>query len=403
MVRRWLLLGGLGMLVGPCTGIAGERVARESAEATLRKAVAFFRQQVSVRGGYLWQYSADLTLREGEGKAAETTAWVQPPGTPSVGQAYLDAYRLTGDAYLLEAAREAAEALILGQLRSGGWDYRIEFDPSVRKKVAYRADGDDAKGQNTSTLDDDTTQAALRFMMNVDRELKFQDERLHEAVMFGLDSLLRVQYPNGAWPQRFVEPPDPAKFPVRKAAYPDSWSRTYPKTDYREFYTFNDNTIADTIATMLEAARIYGDGRYQQAAEKAGDFIILAQMPDPQPAWAQQYDANMCPAWARRFEPPAITGGESQGVLRTLMTLYRNTGNRKYLEPIPRAIQYLKVSRLGDGRLARFHELRTNKPLYFTKQYELTYDSSDMPTHYAFIVGSQLDSMEAAYQQLSTS
>jgi len=222
-------------------------------------------------------------------------------------------------------------------------------------------------------------------------------------VMFGLDSLLRVQYPNGAWPQRFVEPPDPAKFPVRKAAYPDSWSRTYPKTDYREFYTFNDNTIADTIATMLEAARIYGDGRYQQAAEKAGDFIILAQMPDPQPAWAQQYDANMCPAWARRFEPPAITGGESQGVLRTLMTLYRNTGNRKYLEPIPRAIQYLKVSRLGDGRLARFHELRTNKPLYFTKQYELTYDSSDMPTHYAFIVGSQLDSMEAAYQQLSTS
>jgi hypothetical protein len=197
-----------------------------------------------------------------------------------------------------------------------------------------------------------------------------------------------------------VEPADAASFPVLKDSYPSTWARIYPKVDYRHFYTFNDNTIADTIGTMLEAARIYGDKRYQQSAEKAGDFIILAQMPDPQPAWAQQYDQNMCPAWARRFEPPSITGGESQGVMRILMTLYRHTGKKKYLEPIPRAIKYLKKSRLPNGRLARFYELRTNKPLYFTKQYELTYDDSDLPTHYAFITGSSLDSIEAAYERL---
>ena len=51
---------------------------------------------------------------------------------------------------------------------------------------------------------------------------------------------------------------------------------------------------------------------------------------------------------------------------------------------MPPALAYLKKSLLPDGRLARFYELKTNKPLYFTKTYELTYDDSDMPTHYSF-------------------
>src|SRR5210317_2163203 len=110
---------------------------------------------------------------------------------------------------------------------------------------------------------------------------------------------------------------------------------------------------------MLEAEEIYGDPKYRDAAEKAGNFILLAQMPEPQPAWAQQYDFEMHPTWARKFEPPAVTGGESQGVLRTLLMLYRNTGESKFLEPIPRAIDYLRRSRLSDGRFARFYELES--------------------------------------------
>jgi PelA/Pel-15E family pectate lyase len=395
-----LLLLGVGALP---SGVRAEEAAlRGQAAKALRGATEFFRRQVATEGGYLWRYSEDLARREGEVKATATQVWVQPPGTPTVGMAYLSAYEATGDRYYLEAAQETANALVKGQLRSGGWDYSIEFDPNLRKRYAYRVDADKADARNVTTLDDNTTQSALRLLMRVDRALQFQDPKIHEAAGYALASLLKAQYPNGAWPQRFDRFPDPKDFPVKKAAYPESWPRTHPGRNYQGYYTFNDSTISDLIDTLLEAAQVYGEAKYHKAAEKAGDFILLAQMPEPQPAWAQQYDRDMHPAWARRFEPPAVTGGESQRVLRTLLRLYRETGDQKYLEPLPRAIAYFRRSRLPDNRLARFYELKTNKPLYFTKDYQLTYSDADVPTHYAFKVSDGIDAIARDYELLRT-
>ncbi|MHC4583225.1 MAG: pectate lyase [Planctomycetota bacterium] len=399
--RMLVVVGTVIMGLLPISSNAAEVVLKDKCAKAMRRATDFFRTQVSTEGGYLWRYSEDLSLREGEGKATDTMVWVQPPGTPSVGMAYLRAYEATGDSYYLDAARDVAYALVKGQLHSGGWDYRIEFDPERRRRYAYRIDPHREGARNVSTLDDNNTQSAVLLLMRVDRALDFKDEKIHEAVEFALSTLLKVQYPNGAWPQRFSAAPDPAKFPVKKAGYPDSWSWTYPKRDYRSFYTFNDNTIADTIVTMLEAFDIYNNAKYQAAAQKAGDFILLAQMPEPQPAWAQQYNADMHPAWARKFEPPAVTGGESHGVMKTLLVLYRATGKKKYLKPLPRAMEYLRRSRLPDGRLARFYELKTNKPLYFTREdYKLTYSDADMPTHYSFKTYYGIESITREYERL---
>ena len=76
----------------------------------MHRAVRFFREQASTQGGYVYQWSADLAKREGEGKVDETTVWIQPPGTPAVGMAFLNAYRACGDPMLLEAAKETADA-----------------------------------------------------------------------------------------------------------------------------------------------------------------------------------------------------------------------------------------------------------------------------------------------------
>lgn len=425
------------LVASPSVEQADAQGARVDVERALRKAVEFYWKKVSTQGGYHYYYAEDLSYGRSEHGEGPTQIEAQREATPMVGLAYLRAWEVTGDRFYLDAARAATEALILGQHCSGGWDYIIEFDPEKRKQYPYRADnncGASNAGRHYTTLDDNVTQAAVRLMMRVDRELKFEDKKLHEAVLFALDQLIKAQYPNGAWPQRYYQFSDPAKFPMKKAGYPDSWSRKWPGPDYRLLYTFNDNTISDLIDMFFEAWRIYGDERYRRTAEKGGEFILLAQMPEPQPAWAQQYDLEMRPAWARVFEPPSVTGGESQGIIRTLFVLYRETGDRKYLGSARLALDYLKRSVLppienpsearrrfkpGEPVLARFYELKTNRPLYITKGtrvtvadrgttnmdgYQLSYTDESVITHYSVLVsGAQLGEIEAECQRLLSS
>lgn len=375
---------------------------RTEARATLDRGVTFYHQRVAAHGGYVYLYSDDLTKQEGEGETTRETVWVQPPGTPTVGEAYVKAYLRTGDKACLAAARDAAMCLLQGQYRSGGWNASVEFAPAERAKHAYRVDPPAPKKRqrDTSSLDDDKTQSALRFLMQLDRALKFEDAKLHEATLFALDSLLAAQYPNGGWAQVWDEPADQKQPANLKGRYPESWPRQYPGGDYWKFYTFNDNNISNTIDTLRLAEEIYATGKHRAALLKAGDFILAAQMPEPQPAWAQQYNFQMEPVWARKFEPPAISGGESQRLIDTLMDLYLDTGDRKFLEPIPRALAYLKRSRLPDGRLARFNELQTNRPLYLTTAYALTYEDNDLPTHYGFQVDSKVESLQRRYDSV---
>jgi hypothetical protein len=161
-------------------------------------------------------------------------------------------------------------------------------------------------------------------------------------------------------------------YPVTRASYPTFWPAKWPK-EFAGCYSINDAITPRAIETMLLAWRTYGEQRYLKSALKGGDLLLLAQMPPPQPAWAQQYDPNMHPVWDRAFEPPAISGRESQTVLETLLLLRRATGQEKYVEPVPRALEYLRRSMLSDGRLA---------------------------TNYAFIVDSRLDAIEAEYRHI---
>lgn len=402
-MRAWILTGGLlcFALASIARGAEPDDL-RAAAQRALDRGVQFYARQVSAHGGYVYRYSADLTKQEGEGVTTPQTVWVQPPGTPSVGEAYLRAWQRTKDPACLAAAKAAAECLIQGQYRSGGWNASIEFDPAERAKQAYRVDPPEPKKRqrNTSSLDDDKTTSALRFLMRLDHALEQKDARLHEATEFALNSLLAAQFPNGAWAQIWVEPADTTQPSDLKARFPKTWPREYPGGDYWFHYTFNDNNISETITTLFLAEAIYGGGRYRAAAKKAGEFILLAQLPEPQPAWAQQYNFAMEPVWARKFEPPAVTGGESQKLLDTLLLLTAELQDRRFLEPIPRALAYLRKSQLPDGQLARFYELETNRPLYFTKTYQLTDKDDDLPTHYGFKVSSKLDSIAGRYQSL---
>lgn len=378
-----------------------QQALRQQAAGAMKKAAAFYRGKVAVHGGYVYYYSVDLQQRLGEGVATADQIWVQPPGTPTVGLAYVKAYEATGDREYLDAAREAAEALIYGQLKSGGWTNLVDFDPQSPRAALYR--NGKGRGRNQSSLDDGTTQAAIRFLMRLDRALEFKDKTIHDSVQMALAALLKAQFPIGAFPQGWTGPV--SKQPILKASLPDYDWRTEGRVDnYWDMYTLNDGLVGTVTDTLSDAHQIYGDETYKAAVTRLGDFLLLAQLPEPQPAWSQQYNYAMQPIWARRFEPAAVTGGESQDALETLLQIHSLTGDRKYLEPFPRALAYLKRSLLPDGRLARYYELKTNRPLYMTRRndvYSLTYDDSKLPDHYGWKVDSRLAAIEAQYQDVS--
>ena len=209
------------LLVIP-TLLYAQNPTREQTLAAMKKAAAFYKDKVSTHGGYHFTSTDDLSYGRSEHAETPHHVEVQREGTPRVGMAYLEAYDATKDPFFLEAARSVGHMLVQGQLCSGGWDYYTEFEPAERKRFPYRADNNcspaNPKGKPVTNLDDNVTQACTRLIMRIDKALNFSDKAIHDAARFALDSLVKAQYPIGAWPQRYSEFPDPAKFPVKKAS-----------------------------------------------------------------------------------------------------------------------------------------------------------------------------------------
>ena len=301
-------------------------VSIEAVRTCIDKGVAFF-HSISTQGGYVYYVTVDLTQLWGEGRVDAQTVEVQPPGTPTVGMTFLQAYRVTGKAEHLQAARDAASALIRGQNALGGWAHTIRFNRPKASRVSF---------------DDNQTQGAIRFLMALDQDI--DDTPLTEAIDRALALMIESQLDNGGWPHM----------------YP-------PKGDYHDYATFNDHGINDCIAVMMDAVHYYNKSAYQESLSKVGRFLIISQLSPPQPGWAQQYNAYLQPAWARDFEPPAVCPAVTVSNLDTLMDLYDATGRSQYLKPIPDALRWLKQVRMPNGRWARFVELGTGKALYYDR------------------------------------
>jgi len=365
--------------------------------AAMRKANDFYTSKLASHGGYASAWKPDLSLAMVEGKESKTIISIQPPGTGTIGLAMLRAYEATGDAAFLEGAKGAAKALMNCQLESGGWPADFDFDGEDPQKWFLRTHvpaGDTEKGKrrNDSTLDDNKTQSALLFLLELAHtEGAGEDKGLQDAVTYAFDRILAAQTKIGSWPQQFSEAAPADGIIVKKAALPAEWPREFPKEKYTSFHTLNDGNLERLVMLMLRAHELTGEARFLEAAGRCGDFLLLAQFEGDQPAWAQQYNQEMIPVWARKFEPPALTSIESFGACMTLFEIWVATGDEKYRTTIPAALDWLEKSRLPDGQWARFYELHTNKPLYCVAEtYELTYDDSNTPDHYGFKIESDL-------------
>jgi len=369
--------------------------------AAMAEASDFMMNTVSLRGGFVWLYSLDLKEKYGELKARDTMIWVER-GTVSVGLMLIDAYKATGDSKYLEYADRVADALVWGQLPCGGWHYFIDFDmPGLKRyydEFFSRCWGwqEYLHYYGNATFDDNVTAGAAKFLLRMyDTTL---DPKYRGPLLKALDFILEAQYPNGAWPQRF-----PLKYEFPHHGRPDYTSR----------YTFNDGVISNNIDLLLEAARKLGNDNYRKAARRGMDFFVIAQLPRPQAGWGQQHGFDMKPAWGRTFEINTVCSRQSVDNIHDLMRFYKITSDRRYLEPIPKAVDWLESASIAD-KLSKpythtgFYELGTNRPVYARRKspspqdiaFEKSYDSHGVYP-YAVRFSFDLEAIRKEYERIA--
>lgn len=355
--------------------------------ATMARATAFMTDRVATGGGYVWTYLPDLSRRWGELEARPSMIWLQPPGTPTMGHLFLDAYHATRDERYYRAAMQVAGALARAQHPSGGWNYVADFAGEASLREWYDTVGRNAwrleefqHYYGNATFDDGGTAESTAFLLRLFVEKR--DQAVRDTLDRALGFILASQYPNGAWPQRF-----PLMGGFSKNGSPD----------YTSYATFNDDVAARNIDVMVDALAILGDERMREPIQRAMRAFLRTQQPVPQAGWALQYTPDLVPAAARSYEPRALATHATAEALEQLFRFYRWTGDQAFLARVPEALAWLDSCRLpaglavGGATHPTFVEIGTNRPLYIHRRgsnvvngrYSVDGDPADTVGHYS--------------------
>jgi len=376
----------------------------EEVEQAMMRATTYMVEEVSTNGGYLWCYLPDFSRQWGEMEAYKTMIWLQHPGTVSMGHLFLDAYRATGDEYYYTAAEKAASAVIWGQGYEGGWNYMVDFAGDRSLKHWYNTIGKNGwrleefqHYYGNSTFDDDVTSDAARFLLRI--YLEKLDATYKPALDKAIEFILESQYPLGGWPQRY-----PLKYDFSKRGRPD----------YSSFYTFNDDVTWENIHFLIQCYMTLGGERFLDPVYRGMNFYLISQHGSG--GWAQQYDMDLKTAGARSYEPNGLLPGATFHNTMLLLEFYQMTGNKKYLNQVPAAIDWLERTRLPDGKTengkythSTFVEVDTERPIYVHRKgsnvtygyYYSDYNDDHLLSHYGGKTRIPIDKLKQEYSRLS--
>lgn len=301
-------------------------------------------------------------------------------------------------------------------------DYLREPDNWFRSEEAGRiaanilswqaAEGNWPKNTNTTvpftgtreklngTFDNGATTDELRFLARVVTATK--DTNCATAFERGFAHILKAQYPNGGWPQYY--PP--------------------PKDKYHRHITFNDNAMGRLMTFVREVAT---DKRYdfvsvtqrevaRHAFDRGINCILKCQIKvnGKLTAWCAQHDEiDFSPRPARTYELISVSGSESVGLVRLLMSLEKPSP--EVIRSIEAAIAWLESAKIPGIKIveveakstakgkdktvmkdadakpmwARFYEIETNKPIFSgrdgVKKYSLAEIEYERRNGYAWL------------------
>lgn len=270
-----------------------------------------------------------------------------------------------------DEAGRLADIVLSYQTPAGGWSKHTDYAAGLRKpgmlwSSQYKPG---AKPHYLGTFDNRSTTEQLRLLAGVWKATGREECR--NGVLRGIDYILAAQYPNGGWPQ------------------------VYPiEGGYHDDITFNDDAMTRVLGLLQSITEgdpvfsmVEGERRAKVAkAFDAGLRCVLAlqiKTDAGKAVWCAQHDAlTLAPANARKMEPASISGGESVGILKFLMSL--KSPSPEVVASIEAGLAWLDKARITNltrtkvgGKTvyqvaasstetywARFYDLKTGKPIF---------------------------------------
>lgn len=270
------------------------------------------------------------------------------------------------------AGQKTVECILTWQSEQGDW-------PKNKDTTRQEYTGDRSKLKGT--FDNGATTGELRVLARA-----FQvtgDTRYQQAFQKGFDHIVRAQYPNGGWPQY------------------------YPLSDqYHRHITFNDGSMIRIMEFLRDAATSqefsFLDKGRQSSALKAFNLgvacivkcqIIIDGVPT---VWCAQHDeVTLAPANARSYELASLSGAESAGIVRFLISL--DNPNAEVVRSVKGAVAWFESNRIDGYRYkksgsepnlvqdsrarplwARFYELNSNRPFFCDRDGVVKYDIQEI-------------------------
>ncbi len=275
--------------------------------------------------------------------------------------------------YSSDEAKRIADNVLLYQDASGGWLKNTDMSRELSADQRARLKRGETGGR--PTIDNGATVTQIRFLARV--ATTTGEPRYAAACRRGVEYLLKAQYPGGGWPQIF---------PLDE--------------DYSRHITFNDGAmigvmnVLDDIADGEESYKFLDDAtrkRARTAIDQGVEAILKCQVvvDGIRTVWCAQHDERtLAPAQARAYELPSLSGSESVGIVRFLMSLDKPSPEVR--EAVRDAVAWFETAKIegrrverirapeldpprdvvviddpGAGPLwARFYDIGTNKPMF---------------------------------------
>ena len=277
--------------------------------------------------------------------------------------------------YATDEAVRIADNVLLYRRDTGGWSKNVEMARvlSEQDKAVLR----EAKGRKDSTFDNGATHTQIRYLAKVYRATGLK--RAGRATLSAIDYLFEAQYSNGGWPQ------------------------SYPSRGYSRYITFNDGAMVGVMSVLRDIAgkkpeyAFIDEGRRQKARDavkKGIECILKCQIvvEGKKTAWCAQHDEKtLVPRKARSYELASISGSESVGIVRFLMSI--DEPGPEIIEAVRNAVGWFHEAGLEGIRQvrkedkskpggrdtivvndvsapviwARFYEIGTNKPIFCSR------------------------------------